>query len=208
MIRSKKPQDIVEALDADLLLKAYSIGIFPMADGADDPHIMWIKPETRGIIPLDEFMVPRSLKKVIKRGTFEIRFNTDFQGVIDGCAAPNEGRETTWINDQIRQAYGELFERRHCHTVEAWQDGKLVGGLYGVTLGAGFFGESMFSRVTDASKVCLVALVERLKQREFRLLDTQFTTDHLVRFGAIDVPRKRYEALLNDALLYQAIFSD
>lgn len=190
----------------DLLLKAYASGVFPMAESADDPEVFWVRPEMRGIIPLDGFHVPKSLQKVIRRGSFDIRLDHDFEGVIDGCAEPRADRPGTWINGPIRDAYSELFRRGHCHTVEAWRDGLLVGGLYGVTLGRVFFGESMFSRETDASKVCLVHLVEHLNRRGFALLDTQFTTAHLKRFGAIDVPRRRYEKLLEEALKGEATF--
>jgi leucyl/phenylalanyl-tRNA--protein transferase len=171
-----------------------------MAESADDPEVFWVRPETRGIIPLDGFHLPRSLAKTIRQGTFEIAFDRDFAGVIDGCAETGAGRRNTWINQPIREAYVRLFEQGHCHSVEAWRAGGLVGGLYGVTLGRVFFGESMFSRERDASKVCLAALVERLKTRGFQLLDTQFTTEHLKRFGAVDVPRGKYEKLLEQAL--------
>ena len=186
----------------DLLLRAYASGVFPMAEDADDPEVFWIRPETRGLIPLDSFHVPKSLRKTIRRGIFEIRVDSDFDGVIDGCARSAPGRERTWINAPIRQAYRDLFAHGHCHTVEAWHDGALVGGLYGVT----FFGESMFSLLPDASKVCLAFLVERLVDRGFTLLDTQFTTGHLKRFGAVDVPRKQYERMLEQALQDQAQF--
>lgn len=190
----------------DLLLRAYASGVFPMAEDADDPEVFWIRPETRGLIPLDSFHVPKSLRKTIRRGIFEIRVDSDFDGVIDGCARSAPGRERTWINAPIRQAYRDLFAHGHCHTVEAWHDGALVGGLYGVTLGRAFFGESMFSLLPDASKVCLAFLVERLVDRGFTLLDTQFTTGHLKRFGAVDVPRKQYERMLEQALQDQAQF--
>lgn len=171
-----------------------------MSESADDPDVFWVQPEQRGIIPLDGFHVPKSLHKVVRNGRFDVRVDTDFDGVIEGCAEARDMRPSTWINGPIREAYGELFKRGHCHTVEAWREDRLVGGLYGVTLGRAFFGESMFSRETDASKVCLVHLVERLRERGFVLLDTQFTTEHLKRFGAIDVPRKEYEFLLADAM--------
>jgi leucyl/phenylalanyl-tRNA---protein transferase len=193
-------------IPTDLLLKAYASGVFPMAESASDPEVFWVRPETRGIIPLDTFHIPRSLRKTVRQGRFEIRFDSDFAGVIDGCAESREERKTTWINQPIRQAYIGLFERGHCHSVEAWRDGQLVGGLYGVTLGRVFFGESMFSREADASKACLVRLVERLRERGFVLLDTQFTTEHLKRFGAIDVPRVKYERMLEEALEGEAIF--
>ncbi len=190
----------------ELLLRAYASGVFPMAESANDPEIFWVRPETRGIIPLDRLHVPRSLARTIRRAPFEIRFDSDFDGVVAGCAEAGPKRENTWINKPIREAYGVLFERGHCHTVEAWKDDRLVGGLYGVTLGRAFFGESMFARERDASKVCLFHLVERLNGRGFMLLDTQFTTPHLKRLGAIDVPRGRYEKLLESALQGEAVF--
>jgi leucyl/phenylalanyl-tRNA--protein transferase len=190
----------------DLLLKAYASGVFPMAESASDPEVFWVRPETRGIIPLDALHVPRSLKKTIRKQLFEIRFDRNFEAVIDGCAEARVERRSTWINAPIREAYVGLHQRGHCHSVEAWHEGRLAGGLYGVTLGRAFFGESMFSREQDASKVCLVKLVEHLNARGFVLLDTQFTTDHLKRFGAVDVPRRRYERLLEDALRGEARF--
>lgn len=190
----------------DLLLKAYASGVFPMAEHADDPEVFWVRPETRGIIPLDAFHVPKSLAKTVRAERFAIAFDSDFSGVIEGCAEAAPGRLSTWINGPIRAAYGELFRRGHCHTVEARREERLVGGLYGVTLGRAFFGESMFSRETDASKVCLVHLVARLRERGFVLLDTQFTTGHLKRFGAVDVPRRRYERLLEAAMDGEARF--
>ncbi|WP_309084524.1 leucyl/phenylalanyl-tRNA--protein transferase [Chelativorans sp.] len=184
----------------DLLLRAYATGVFPMAEHADDPEVFWVRPESRGVIPLDKFHVPHSLKKLMRRQPFDIRYDTDFAGVIAACAESGPDRRDTWINEPIREAYTELFRRGYCHTVEAWRDERLVGGLYGVALGRAFFGESMFSREPNASKVCLVHLVERLRRQNFLLLDTQFTTSHLKRFGAVDVPRRRYEQLLADAL--------
>lgn len=171
-----------------------------MAEEAEDPEVFWVRPEMRGIIPLDAFHIPKSLRKVIRKNRFDIRRDTDFHGVIDGCAAAAADRTQTWINGPIREAYGELYAIGHCHTVEAWQNDRLVGGLYGVTLGRAFFGESMFSRETDASKVCLAALVEHLVAQGFDLLDTQFNTEHLSRFGTVEIPRARYEKLLAEAL--------
>jgi leucyl/phenylalanyl-tRNA--protein transferase len=194
-------------IPAELLLKAYASGVFPMAESASDPEVFWVRPETRGVIPLDRFHVPRSLRKLLRKNPFDIRLDCAFEAVIDGCAEQREGRTSTWINAPIREAYVELHKRGHCHTVEAWREGRLVGGLYGVKLGAAFFGESMFSREVHASKVCLVRLVEHLTERRFLLLDTQFTTEHLKRFGAIDVPRKRYEKLLERALATEARFT-
>ena len=193
-------------LDPELVLKAYMIGVFPMAKGADSDELMWIKPELRGILPLDGFHVPKRLARTLRSTDLEFRFSSDFHAVIDGCAEAKTGRETTWINGAIRTAYGELFKRGHCHTVESWRGDTLVGGLYGISLGSAFFGESMFSRETDASKLCLIKLVERLNERGFTLLDSQFITPHLKRFGAIEVLRIRYEQMLAQALSRQARF--
>lgn len=193
-------------IPTDLLLKAYASGVFPMAESASDPEVFWVRPEVRGIIPLDGFHTPRSLRKAMRKGVFDIRFDFDFEAIIDACAEKREERRSTWINAPIREAYVQLHRMGHGHSVEAWQDGRLVGGLYGLALGRAFFGESMFSRRTDASKVCLVALVERLKERGFVLLDTQFTTEHLKHFGAIDVPRAKYEKILAEALKGEAVF--
>jgi len=195
-----------QRIPPDLLLRAYATGVFPMAENHDDPEVFWVRPEQRGIIPLHQFHVPKSLAKRVKQRPFEIRYDSDFPGVIEGCAEFRTERTSTWINGPIREAYQALFERGHCHTVEAWHEGRLVGGLYGVTLGRTFFGESMFARERDASKICLVHLIERMRERGFILLDTQFTTDHLKRFGAIDVPRARYETLLEEALQGSAEF--
>lgn len=193
-------------IPTDLLLKAYASGVFPMAESAADPEVFWVRPETRGVIPLDGFHIPKSLAKTIRRGRFLVTVDRDFEGVIDGCAQAREERRNTWINGPIREAYVELYRRGHCHSVEAWHNGRLAGGLYGVSLGRAFFGESMFSRERDASKVCLVKLVERLVERRFVLLDTQFTTEHLKQFGAVDVPRRKYERLLEKALDGEARF--
>ncbi|CAN7413994.1 leucyl/phenylalanyl-tRNA--protein transferase [Aminobacter sp. LjRoot7] len=193
-------------IPTDLLLKAYASGVFPMAESASDPEVFWVRPETRGIIPFDGFHVPHSLAKTIRQGHFEIRFDSDFEAVIDACAERRAGRLSTWINAPIREAYTHLHRIGNAHSVEAWREGELVGGLYGVSLGRAFFGESMFSRETDASKVCLVHLVQRLRERGFLLLDTQFTTDHLKRFGAVDVPRDKYEKMLAKALIGEATF--
>jgi leucyl/phenylalanyl-tRNA--protein transferase len=173
----------------DLLLRAYASGLFPMADSADDPDLFWVEPELRGVLPLDAFHIPRRLARKVRQAPFEIRFNTAFDQVVAACAESVENRPSTWINSTITDLYGKLHRLNHAHSVEAWLDGKLVGGLYGVSLRRAFFGESMFSRATDASKVCLVHLVEKLRERGFVLLDTQFTTEHLKRFGAIDIPR-------------------
>ena len=188
----------------DILLRAYTIGLFPMAESADDPSLFWVDPEERGIFPLDDLIVSRSLAKTVRSDRFEIRVNTDYDGVLDGCAEAAPGREGTWINPRIRALYKALFEAGHVHTVETWADGELVGGLYGVTIGAAFFGESMFHRARDASKVALVHLVARLRAGRFRLLDTQFVTDHLATMGATAVPKQAYHLLLADAVARRA----
>lgn len=193
-------------IPTDLLLKAYASGVFPMAESASDPEVFWVRPETRGIIPLDGFHTPKSLKKTLKKGPFEIRVDSDFAGTIDACAERRDERPSTWINAPIREAYIQLHGMGRCHSVEAWRGNEMVGGLYGLALGRVFFGESMFSKATDASKVCLVHLVERLSERGFVLLDTQFTTDHLKHFGAVDVPRRKYEKMLAEALKGEAVF--
>jgi len=192
--------DILIEITPQVVLKAYACGIFPMAESADDPAIYWVEPEMRGVLPLDHLHISRSLARVIRAGRFEIRVDSDFEGVIAGCAAPAPGRQKTWINDKIHQLYRELFEIGYCHTVETWLNGELVGGLYGVRLGRAFFGESMFHTVRDASKVALVHLVARLRAGGFTLLDTQFVTDHLRRLGATEVDRRQYHRLLERAL--------
>jgi len=198
--------DILLDITPEVLLKAYAVGIFPMAEAADDPGLYWIEPESRGILPLDRFHIPRRLKRTVTRRIFDVRIDADFDAVIDGCAAAAPGRIKTWINQRIRRLYGELFAMGHCHTVEAWREGRLVGGLYGVRLGAAFFGESMFSCERDASKVALVHLVARLNVGGFRLLDTQFTTRHLKQFGVVEVDRRHYQRLLDDAIRRDADF--
>nr|WP_280951929.1 leucyl/phenylalanyl-tRNA--protein transferase [Phyllobacterium brassicacearum] len=189
-----------------MLLRAYATGVFPMAEEADNPEIFWVRPEKRGVIPFENFHVSRSLRKVVRQGRFDIRYDTDFAGVIDGCASGSGERARTWINAPIREAYSKLFELDYCHTVEAWRDGELVGGLYGIALGSAFFGESMFSRQRDASKVCLVHLVGHLIEKGFTLLDTQFTTNHLESFGAVEIPRRQYQKMLENALAQPAEF--
>lgn len=190
----------------DVLIKAYACGIFPMADSADDPDIYWVEPALRGVLPLDAVHVPKRLKRTVRADRFTVRIDTDFDGVIEGCARSAPGRRSTWINDEIRRLFSELFELGHVHTVESWCGGRLVGGLYGLHLGSAFFGESMFSLETDASKVALVHLVARLRRGGFRLLDTQFVTDHLTRFGVVEIPRSEYHLLLEDALRVAANF--
>ncbi|MGL4556261.1 MAG: leucyl/phenylalanyl-tRNA--protein transferase [Afipia sp.] len=189
-----------------VLLRAYACGIFPMSESADDPTIFWVEPEKRGIIPLNGFRVSSRLARTVRSDVFRVTVNTAFKQTIAGCAAPQPGRDDTWINGRIRDLYTSLHEIGHCHSVEAWHDDQLVGGLYGVSLGRAFFGESMFHTERDASKVALVHLVARLVAGDFALLDTQFVTDHLRTFGAIEVPRRRYRALLDDAVTGQADF--
>jgi leucyl/phenylalanyl-tRNA---protein transferase len=191
----------------EVLLKAYACGIFPMAESADDPALFWIEPEKRGVIPLDRFHMPARLARTIRSDRFTVTVDHDFDAVLEGCAQPWPGRPHTWINARIRILYRKLYERRHCHSLEVYEDRALVGGLYGVTLGRAFFGESMFHRARDASKVALVHLVARLKAGGFRLLDTQFVTDHLKTFGAIEVPRRQYHKLLEAALSGEGDFA-
>lgn len=188
------------SITPELLLRAYSIGMFPMSESADDPELFWVEPELRGIIPLDGFHVSKSLQKAIRKAPFDIRFDTAFDQVVEKCAEAAEDRPSTWINQQIKDLYGALHRLGHAHSVEAWEGDELVGGLYGVTLGSAYFGESMFSRRTNASKICLVHLVERLRERGFTLLDTQFTTEHLKTFGAVDIPKAEYGVLLDKAM--------
>jgi leucyl/phenylalanyl-tRNA--protein transferase len=190
----------------EVLLKAYACGIFPMAESASDPSLFWVEPERRGILPLDGFHVPRRLARTVRADRFQVRVDTAFDQVMDACAAPARGRRKTWINARIRRLYGELHARGHCHSVEAWREGKLVGGLYGVRLRRAFFGESMFHRESDASKVCLVHLVARLKAGGFALLDSQFLTEHLATFGAIEIERPEYQRRLAAALEGEADF--
>jgi leucyl/phenylalanyl-tRNA--protein transferase len=190
----------------EVLLKAYACGIFPMAESAEDPALYWIEPEERGIIPLDRFHVPARLARTVRADHFSVTVDRDFDGVLDGCAEPRPGRPRTWINTRIRSLYRKLYERRHCHSIEVYENKTLVGGLYGVTLGRAFFGESMFHRRRDASKVALVHLMARLKAGGFKLCDTQFVTDHLKTFGAIEVPRRQYHKLLEAALTGEGDF--
>jgi len=189
-----------------VLLRAYACGIFPMSESADDPTIFWVEPEQRGIIPLDGFRVSSRLARTVRSDSFRVTVNTAFKQTIAGCAAPQPGRDETWINGRIRDLYTALHAIGHCHSVEVWRDDQLVGGLYGVSLGRAFFGESMFHTERDASKVALVHLVARLIAGGFILLDTQFVTDHLRTFGAVEVPRKRYRAMLDEAVNGQGDF--
>jgi leucyl/phenylalanyl-tRNA---protein transferase len=191
----------------EVLLKAYACGIFPMAESADDPALYWIEPEQRGVIPLDRFHVPSRLARTVRSDRFTVTVDRDFEGVMAGCADSRAGRPRTWINARIRVLYCKLHERHHCHSIEVYDGDDLVGGLYGVTLGRAFFGESMFHRARDASKVALVHLVARLRAGGFKLLDTQFVTDHLKSFGAFEVPRRQYHKLLETALTGEADFA-
>jgi leucyl/phenylalanyl-tRNA---protein transferase len=187
-------------LTTDLLLRAYSVGLFPMAASRQGTKLHWLDPERRGIMPLDRFHLSKRLARTVLSGRFEVDVDRDFAAAIAGCATPMEGRDDTWINPQIERLFTELHGLGYAHSVECRLDGALVGGLYGVALGGAFFGESMFSFVTDASKVALVHLVARLKLGRFRLLDTQFVTSHLTQFGAREIPRGLYKAQLADAL--------
>ena len=198
--------DVLVEITPEVLLKAYACGIFPMAESADDPGLYWIEPELRGVLPLEGFHVSSRLERTGRSDAFEIRVDTAFEAVLDGCAAPGAGRDKTWINGRIRRLYGDLYEIGLCHSVEAWRDDRLVGGLYGVELGGAFFGESMFHTERDASKVALVHLVARLRRGGFRLLDTQFVTEHLATFGGIEIPREDYELRLAEALQHEGDF--
>ena len=200
-----RPRDDFE-ITPDILLRAYSIGLFPMAESAEDQNLFWIDPEARGVFPLDGMIISKRLAKTIRSDRFEIRVDCDFEAVIEACARVGTGREKTWINQRIKRLYGQLFQQGKVHTVEAWRDGVLVGGLYGVVLGAAFFGESMFHRETDAAKVSLIHLAGRLAAGGFRLLDTQFVTPHLETLGAIEVSKEHYREMLAEAVAQGADF--
>jgi leucyl/phenylalanyl-tRNA--protein transferase len=187
-------------LDADLLLRAYAAGIFPMAEAAESDEIFWVDPEERGILPLGGFHLSHRLRRTLRADTFEMRCDGDFLAVMRGCAAATAIRPKTWINDELVRLYADLHRRGHAHSIEAWREGQLAGGLYGVTLGGVFFGESMFSRATDASKIALAHLVAHLLRDGFALLDIQFVTQHLRQFGSIAVTRAAYRHLLAAAL--------
>ena len=191
----------------EVLLKAYACGIFPMAESAEDPTLYWIEPERRGIIPLESFYVSSRLARTVRAERFVVVCDRDFDGVIAGCQASKPGRVRTWINSRIRNLYRGLYDIGHCHTIEAYDGDQLVGGLYGVSFGRAFFGESMFHRARDASKVALVHLVARLKAGGYKLLDTQFVTDHLKTFGAVETSRRHYHRLLAEALIGEADFA-
>jgi leucyl/phenylalanyl-tRNA---protein transferase len=196
----------VSTITPQILLKAYAAGIFPMAESAEDNALYWVEPEERGIFPLDGLHISRSLRKRIRQRRFDIRIDTAFSDVIAACAEMAPDRKTTWINQRIKSLYGQLYKMGCCHSVECWRQNELVGGLYGVRIGGAFFGESMFSRETDASKVALVHLVARLRAGGFRLLDAQFTTPHLETLGARTVSRADYHALLERAIEDDAEF--
>ncbi len=193
-------------LTPETLLRAYAVGLFPMAERRDDQTLFWIDPEKRGILPIDRFHLPRRLARKLRRRPFEVRCDSAFEDVVRECAAPADDRPETWINEEIVALYTDLNQMGRAHSVECWHDGRLVGGLYGVTLGAAFFGESMFSRETDASKIALAHLVARLRKGGFSLLDVQFVTGHLSRFGAVEILRSGYRHLLAEALDRTATF--
>lgn len=186
-----------------LLLSAYSSGLFPMSEGRDDPDIFWVDPQRRGVFPLDRFHVSRSLAKRLRRGDYSVTYNRDFQSVMEHCA----DRPETWINAEIFDLYGQLHRHGHAHSLEVWMDGVLAGGTYGVTLGAAFFGESMFSTRRDGSKIALAWLVAHLRNTGFMLFDTQFITPHLASLGAIEIPRGKYRTYLSQAIEKQASFT-
>lgn len=190
-----------------VLLKAYSCGIFPMAESADDPALYWIEPQHRGILPLNGVHFSRRLLRTVRTTPLVVKIDTSYDAIIDGCSAARPGRTSTWINKRIRNLYRELFERGACHTVEVWNGPELVGGLYGVALKGAFFGESMFSYERDASKIALVHLVARLMAGGFVLLDTQFTTDHLRQFGTVELERDDFQIELEKALQVSGDFS-
>lgn len=196
-------KDADPPLTPDLLLQAYRIGVFPMSEGRDDPEVFWVDPRQRGVFPLDGFHISRSLARTMQRGPFAVTFDGAFKDVIYGCA----DRDETWINGTIVELYDALFHARHAHSVEVWDGRTLVGGVYGVTIGGAFFGESMFSKATDASKVALAYLVDRLRVTGFTLFDTQFLTPHLASLGAIEIPRKAFQQQLAAALTVSASFN-
>ncbi len=196
----------MHAFTVDDLISCYQRGVFPMADARHDESIFLIDPERRGVLPLDSAHIPRRLARTVRSDVFQVRIDSAFDAVVEACATSRPGRLETWINAPIQQMYGELFARGLAHSVECWRDGLMVGGLYGVSLGAAFFGESMFSTERDASKVALAHLVARLKVGDYRLLDTQFITDHLLQFGAVEISRADYRRRLVKAWPAQADF--
>lgn len=202
-----RPSPFDIEITPELIIRAYRAGIFPMSEDAEDENLFWVSPEMRGIIPLDGFHISTSLRKAIRKSGFTVKVDTDFDAIIQGCATVGADRDTTWINRTIRQVYGELFRRGVAHTVEVWDGPELVGGLYGLAIGGAFFGESMFHRRTNASKIAMAHLVERLNAGGFVLLDTQFVTDHLTSLGGIEIPRAQYEERLAQALLIDGDWS-
>ncbi len=201
-----EPRPDRDGLTPELLLRAYAAGIFPMAESRAAHAIFWVDPQFRGVLPLDNFHIPRRLRRTVRRGPFEIRCDTAFEAVMRACAAPRPGHPDSWINDQIVRAYTRLHGMGFAHSIECWREDELVGGLYGVSLGGAFFGESMFSLATDASKVALIHLLARLKLGGFVLLDVQFVTEHLAQFGVVEIPARDYLLVLNDALRVAAQF--
>lgn len=200
--------DHQEEITAEILLEAYRQGVFPMADDKEDPRLYWYRPEERGILPLDDFHLSRRLARTVLADQYDVKVDTDFLAVIDACAHPTPQREQTWINQPIRTLFFELFQLGHAHTVEVWDKDQLVGGLYGLAIGQAFFGESMFSRKTDTSKIALVHLVARLRLGHFQLLDTQFMTSHLAQFGGIEINELEYESRLHQAIMQPAQWLD
>ncbi|MAI92037.1 leucyl/phenylalanyl-tRNA--protein transferase [Ponticaulis sp.] len=194
-------------ITTDDLLSFYRLGIFPMAEHRNDPDLFLVDPELRGVLPLDRFHIPKKLKKVVRSDPFEIRVDTAFTRVLEGCAASTHDRPSTWINSTIFNLYGQLHRLGYAHSIETWLDGELVGGLYGVSVGGAFFGESMFSRVSEASKVALVHLVARLIYCDYKLLDAQFTNKHLEQFGIIEIPRREFRRRLSHAMGFEADFN-
>ena len=200
------PRDSANAIPTEDLLKAYALGYFPMAKSRDDAQAVWILPDERGVIPLDNAHAPRKLRRFLKTEPFDIRINTAFPAVIAACAEATKARPETWINDAIIEAYTELHYQGRAHSVECWKDGALVGGLYGVVMGAAFCGESMFSRMRDASKIAMLHLMARLTIGGFHFIDAQFYNEHLEQFGLIGVPDADYQLMLGKALNAQANF--
>ena len=197
----------LDFLDPNIILNAYKVGIFPMAHNKTSKNIYWVKPKIRGILPLRNIHIPRSLKKKIKKNPFVIKFDTNFNGVIKACSELNKKRDNTWINEIIYSSYNKLFEMGYAHSVEAWKNNKLVGGLYGISINSAFFGESMFSIETDSSKVSLVYLLHLLKNLNFLLFDVQFKTNHLSQFGVIEINEKKYDLVLKKALAKKNFYS-
>ncbi len=199
-------EDALLEITPQVLLRAYACGIFPMAETAQDNELFWVEPDLRGILPLDQFHIPKSLKKTMRKTNMRVFMDRDFEGVIEACSQTSATRKETWINAKIKQLYSELHAMGHANSVEVYEGDELVGGLYGVRLGRAFFGESMFSRKTDASKIALAHLVAQMQKADFILLDTQFTTAHLERFGVIEIPKNDYQFLLEEALIGESVF--